>query len=108
LEITASQPGAQVYEAEALLGATPLRITLDSASVSRAPRTFTVRKAGYAPYTIVQGTSSGDARAFAELAASPTAAIAPAPHSKPRKPPEIKASPAKPPASPPSDIFMQR
>jgi len=110
LEIAASLPGAQVYEGETLLGATPLRVTIDSASVARAPRTFTIRKVGYAPYTVVQGASHTDAHVLAELSALPAPASPPSPTIKPRNAARPKAATSqKPkPANPPSDIFMQR
>jgi len=112
LEIAASQAGAQVFEDERLLGATPLRLTLDNTTLLVAPRTFTVRKSGYAPYTIVQGPAQADLHVLAELAQAPAAASAAAAlHSpKTKKAPQPKAATAeKPkPANPPSDIFMQR
>jgi len=112
LEIAASEAGAQVFEGERSLGATPLRLTLDNATLLVAPRTFTVRKPGYAPYTIVQGPAQADLHVLAELAQEPVvASAAAAPHSpKTKKAPPPKAATAdKPkPATPPSDIFMQR
>jgi len=112
LEIAASEPGARVYEGENLLGSTPLRMTVEPASVAQGPRTFTVRKSGFLPYTIVQGPSQKDARVLAELAAEPAATPPAGPKAKPRKaPPPPKAvspSPSPKPANSPSDIFMQR
>jgi len=109
LEISANTPGAQVYEGEFLLGTAPLRLSIDSASVARAPRTFTVRKTGYLPYTIVQGPAQKDALVLAELSAAPASGLAASPRAKPKPPAAPKIAPGKPkPASPPSDIFMQR
>jgi eukaryotic-like serine/threonine-protein kinase len=109
LEISANTPGAQVYEGEFLLGTTPLRLSVDSASVARAPRTFTVSKTGYLPYTIVQGPSQKDAQVLAELGAAPAAGVGAPSSVKPKKPPAPKVVPGKhQPASPPPDIFMQR
>jgi serine/threonine protein kinase len=109
LQIDSTPLGARVYEGESLLGSTPLHLSIDAASVANGPRTFTLRQAGYAPYTIVQSASPKDARVLAELAVE-TAGTAPSSHtSKPKKAPERKW-PVAPPkvANPPSDIFMQR
>jgi serine/threonine-protein kinase len=110
LEIAASEAGAQVFEGERPLGATPLRLTLDNASLLVAPRTFTVRKSGYAPYTIVQGPAQADLHVLAELALEPAAASAALHSPKTKKAPPPKAATADKPksANPPSDIFMQR
>jgi hypothetical protein len=113
LEISANTPGAQVFEGETLLGTTPLRLSIDANTVADAPRTFTVKKPGYAPYTIVQGAARTDLSVRAELSPEPL----PAPNapvaktSKPKKAAPTKPSPTKPaPPSqvPPPDIFMQR
>jgi serine/threonine-protein kinase len=109
LEISANTPGAQVYEGAFLLGSTPLRLSIDSTSVARAPRTFTVSKTGYLPYTIVQGPAQRDAQVLAELSAAPGASVAASSSSRPKKPPGPKVAPGKHQlASPPPDIFMQR
>lgn len=102
LQIESTPAGAEVFEGDHLLGTTPLQVSVESASVAQAPRTFSVRKAGYLPYTIVQGASAKDARAVAELAKEPPGP--PRPGNK--RPPTVKEpSPA---AKPGSDIFMQR
>lgn len=100
LQIESNPAGAEVFEADHLLGTTPLQLSVESASVVRTPRTFSVRKTGYLPYTIVQGASAKDARAFAELVKEPTGA---APRPAVKKPPAVKE-----PNKPGSDIFMQR
>jgi len=109
LEIAANPPSAQVFEGDRLLGSTPLRLTIDSVSLNAGPRTFTVRKAGYAPYTIVQGASAKDAVVLAELTPEASASGSATALSKPKRapaPPKPTSRPA--PPNPPSDIFMQR
>jgi eukaryotic-like serine/threonine-protein kinase len=103
LLIESTPAGAEVFEGAHSLGTTPLQVSIESASVTQAPRTFSIRKTGYLPYTIVQGASAKDARALAELAKEPAA-----PPSRPavKKPPSAKEPPR--PAKPGSDIFMQR
>jgi eukaryotic-like serine/threonine-protein kinase len=110
LQIDSTPLGAQVYEGESLLGSTPLHLSIDATSVANGPRTFTLRKAGYAPYTIVQSASPKDTRVLAELGAEPAGAASSSSRAtKPKKAPERKPPTAEPkPANPPSDIFMQR
>jgi serine/threonine protein kinase len=109
LQVESIPLGAQVYEGESLLGSTPLHLSIDAASVANGPRTFTLRKAGYAPYTIVQSASPKDARVLAELGAEPAATAPSSRTTKPKKAPERKPPAAQPkPVNPPSDIFMQR
>jgi len=103
LQIDSSPTGAEVFEGTRRLGTTPLQVSIDSASVAQAPRSFSVRKAGYLPYTIVQGASAKDARALAELAREPPPSTPPRSSDK-RPPPSKEPSPAK----TGSDIFMQR
>jgi len=103
LRIESNPAGAEVFEGAGLLGMTPLQISVDAARVARDPRTFSVRKTGYLPYTIVQGASTKDARVLAELAVEPETA----------RPRPIAKKPAaiKPPGKavvPGTDIFMQR
>jgi hypothetical protein len=76
------------------------------------PRTFTVRKAGYLPFTIVQGAAALDPRVLAELSPEPPLlAPVPVPSANARisaaVQPVKKPRPA-PSAAPGSDIFMQR
>jgi serine/threonine-protein kinase len=82
LTIESSPARAEVREDGALLGETPLRLTIDRASVG-APRSFTVARDGYAPYTLVQPDSEEDVRVVAALVAVvPDAAIAAAPSAR--------------------------
>ncbi len=104
LQIDSTPAGAEVFEGDRLLGMTPIQVSIDAARVAAAPRTFTVRKAGYLPYTIVHGAGTKDARVLAELAAEPVS-VKPRPSAKKTpvtKPPSIQSK------SGSSDIFMQR
>jgi serine/threonine protein kinase len=104
LLIDSSPSGAQVYEAEQLLGSTPMQLSLDAGGLADGPRTFTVRKAGLLPYTIVQGSSTKDVHLTAELLPDRAApAVLPA---KPKKPRTVQAPSVS--AKPQGDIFMQR
>ncbi|HEX7452272.1 MAG TPA: serine/threonine-protein kinase, partial [Polyangiaceae bacterium] len=104
LLIDSSPSGAQVYEGQQLLGSTPIQLSLDAGGVAESPRTFTVRKAGLLPYTIVQGGSTKDVHLQAELVPDhPAPAGLPAGPKKPRTAlaPSVSAKPL-------GDIFMQR
>jgi len=103
LQIESNPAGAEVFEGDHSLGTTPLQVSVESASVAQSARTFSLRKAGYLPYTIVQGASATDVRALAELAKEPAA---PPPRPVSKKPPAGK--PPSKEATPGSDIFMQR
>jgi eukaryotic-like serine/threonine-protein kinase len=111
--IESNPVGAEVFEGEALLGRTPLRLSVDPASGPPLPRTFSVRSAGYLPYTLVQGASPHDTRVLAELSREPAltaptptvAAHVPAAPAQGKKPRPV---PSGTPAQPGSDIFMQR
>lgn len=97
---------AQVFEADEQVGTTPLRIDVHSASVANTPRTFTVRKDGYLPYTIAQGSSAKDERVLAALTPMP-AALKPNPRLPSSKPaPKVAATSAASASS--GDIFLQR
>ncbi len=113
VQIDSSPNGADVFEGQQRLGSTPIQLSVDSASIASSPRTFTVRKAGYLPYTIVQGNSAKDIRLLAELVRAPAASSAPS--LKPKKPAPLPPPHAS--AKPPpvgdhearqGDIFMQR
>lgn len=104
LQIVSTPAGAEVFEGEHSLGTTPLQVSVDSASVAQGPRTFSLRKPGYLPYTIVQGASAKDTRASADLAKEPAATA-----SRPAgKRPPIAAKEPGTEAKPGGDIFMQR
>ncbi len=104
LQIDSTPSGAQVYEGQQLLGSTPIQLSLDAGGVAESPRTFTVRKAGLLPYTIVQGGSAKDVHLLAELVPDhPAPAVLPARPKNPRTVPAPSVS-----AKPQGDIFMQR
>ena len=105
LQIDSNPAGAEVLEGQSLLGLTPIRVSVDAAQVAKLPRTFTLRKAGHLPYTVVQGPSAADARVLAELAAEP-GALPPRPAGK--KPAPLPRKPSTAPVKPGSDIFMHR
>jgi serine/threonine-protein kinase len=68
LTIDSAPPGATVSEGENVLGVTPLKVAIDRASVSSAPRTFVVMKEGFAPSHLVQGPSDDNVRSVVSLA----------------------------------------
>jgi len=105
LQIDSSPASAQVLEGQNLLGLTPIQLSIDVAQAAKTPRTFTVRKAGHLPYTIVQGPSATDARVLAKLTAEP---LVPAPRPVAKKPTPPPSNPPSAPAKSGSDIFMQR
>jgi len=75
LTIDSAPPGATVSEGENVLGETPLKVAIDRASVSSAPRTFVITKEGFAPQRVTQGPSSESVRSVVSLA--PAVALAP-------------------------------
>ncbi|HKO51276.1 MAG TPA: serine/threonine-protein kinase [Polyangiaceae bacterium] len=101
LQIESNPAGAEVFEGDHLLGVTPIQLNIDARL--EAVRTFSLRKAGYLPYTIVQGAATKDARVLAELTAEP---VIPTPALTAKKPAPTKPSSA--PDKSDSDIFMQR
>ena len=121
LTIDSAPPGATVSEGDNVLGETPVKVAIDRASVSAAPRTFTVTKEGFAPARIVQGPSYESVRSVVSLA--PAAALAPdgssavksrppgggkggaVANGTPPKPPGPAATPA---TTPVTDIRMKR
>ena len=80
LTIESTPSGAQVVEGDRVLGSTPLSLSVDAASVARAPRELWLKREGHAPYRIVQGPSQRDVHLSATLPSlpSPAAPIAPA------------------------------
>ena len=75
LTIDSAPPGATVSEGENVLGETPLKVAIDRASVSAAPRTFVITKEGFAPSRLAQGPSYENVRSVVSLA--PAVALAP-------------------------------
>jgi serine/threonine protein kinase len=70
LTIDSAPAGATVMEGENVLGETPVKIAIDRASVSSAPRTFVITKDGFAPSHLVQGPSIDNVRSVVSLAAN--------------------------------------
>lgn len=114
LVVDSTPQGAKVYERGDMIGATPMQIAIERASVKDAPRTFVLRLDGYAPYTVLQGDSESSVVTIAPLAAlAPAAASASASVSAaaaaPRFPARAAAVP--PPSSRPApglDIKLER
>ena len=110
--------GADVYDGERRIGATPLQISIDKVQAQRQARSFTLRHPGYQPYSVVQGYSDDNVRLLASMSPEPPPVLKPAesaaapirapvvvrkPAARPR--PAASHSPA---AAPPSDIRLQR
>jgi len=102
LQIDSNPAGAEVFEEGRLLGSTPIQLSVESARTGQTARTFSLRKAGYLPYTIVQSAAEKDAHVLAELVAERIAK----PRPSLKKPPASKAPSTE--AKSGSDIFMQR
>ena len=60
--------GAEVYDGERRLGATPMQLSMQNADLRAQPHQLTIRRLGYLPYSIVQGPSDGNVRITAQLA----------------------------------------
>jgi serine/threonine protein kinase len=76
LTLESTPTGADVREAGVLLGQTPLEVPIDDALAKSAPRSFTLSKEGFAPFTIVQGPSDVSVKIVTPLAAMATAPAA--------------------------------
>ncbi len=76
LVIACDTTGAQVYEGDALLGATPLTLVVDNNAVRAAPRRFEVRHDGYDSFTV-------EARASEQPAVRVVATLTPRPIAQP-------------------------
>jgi serine/threonine protein kinase len=116
--------GADVLEGDKMLGITPVQISIDNDVARDAPRKLTVRRAGFQPYSILQGPSDDNVRVIASLVENPTEPAAsasrgrvplpaavrspkPAKSTLPAEPPPPPVPSAEP-ASPPVDIRLQR
>jgi hypothetical protein len=59
--------GADVYEGDVRIGATPLRLLLDNAVVNEHPRRFRLEHRGYRTLFVTQGPSTDPVRVVAQL-----------------------------------------
>jgi len=98
LTIDSTPPAADVTENGAVLGKTPLQLTVDNAAVAREPRRLTVSAPGFLPFTIVQGASDQSVRVAAALVPAPTATAS----AEPAQPTATRTTQPRVPASPPS------
>jgi serine/threonine-protein kinase len=134
LFVDAAPAGAEIWEGDHALGQAPMQISIDNEAARSEPRRFAVKRAGFQPYSIVQGPSDENVRISATLVAvagesapAPVAAavpstvkehVAPAKASKaPRTEPAapvvsapaaLSAPAASTPPPQPSDIRLQR
>ncbi len=122
IRIESTPSGADVREADRVLGATPLDLAIDNDAVRSAPRRFVLAKDGFAPYSVLQGPSSENVHVVAQLAPVPPIAVQPdaSAAASPPVPPARHASgrsaatfpPLAPPSSsashPPLDIRLSR
>ena len=69
LTIDSAPGGATVTEGENVLGETPVKISVDRASIAAGPRTFLVKKDGFSPAQVVQGASIDNVHSMSSLAA---------------------------------------
>ena len=65
--------GANVLEGEAVLGTTPMQLTLENKGLAAQPRKFRLERAGFRSYSVVQGPSSETVKVLATLSADPDA-----------------------------------
>jgi serine/threonine-protein kinase len=63
--------GADVFDGNRHLGATPMQLSMQNADLRTQPHQLTIRRNGYLPYSIVQGPSDGNVRITAQLAPEP-------------------------------------
>jgi serine/threonine-protein kinase len=120
MTIDSMPSGAHVFNGEQIIGTTPFTTVLDNKTVSASPRKLTLRLDGYEPFDIVQGPSENAVRASAKLvpvreaagvaSEPPPASGASGVPSRQKKPPQQKAVPQRPSATPaaPSDIRLER
>jgi serine/threonine-protein kinase len=78
LTVESTPSGSEVLESDAVLGTTPIVLSVDNDLARKALRRLVVRREGYLPYSIVQGPSDENVHVFAALVAAPTAKPQPA------------------------------
>lgn len=110
LMIDSTPPGATVAEGDRVLGTTPMQLSIDRASVAKAPRTFVIQKDGYLATSVVQGSSHENVHLPVTLAQDPAQNVK-SPAATDRRPTGGTATVARPPpVQPPSgtDIRLKR
>jgi serine/threonine-protein kinase len=114
--IASTPPGAEVWQETALLGITPLELSLDNTELSKTPRSFVLKLSGYSPLVVQRGPSPEAVSLQVNLlpisttdASSASLPVASAGAAKTTRPTQT-ASPAKttPTAQPTSDIHLTR
>ena len=70
LTVTSAPSGAKVFEGDALLGQTPLNLTIMNASVATRPRNLTVMQDGFLPYRLEVFRAAKDQTKHFDLVAS--------------------------------------
>ncbi len=99
LVIACDTTGAQVFEGDSLLGATPLTLVVDNNAVRSAPRRFEVRHDGYDSFSVEATVSERPSvRVLATLTAR---AAAPPPQTQPGAQTAVRPTLPRPPARPP-------
>lgn len=119
LTLESEPPGARVAEGNTAYGVTPLQLSLSFSGDAAKPRIFVLELAGYRPYVVEQGPSSGPARVHAVLvpevvqqtlpgpSAATSAVVTSLPRLPPRPAPSHSAAPAVS-AEPAWDIRLSR
>ena len=69
LHIDSVPTAATVNEGDAILGVTPLTVTIDRSSVAGGPRRFVLTHEGFTKFVLEQGDSTTTVRASAALSA---------------------------------------
>lgn len=67
LVLESTPKGAEVQEDGQTIGTTPMRVTIDRATVQQAPRRFVLLRDGYLPYTLRQADSTVPVHVVAPL-----------------------------------------
>ena len=71
LDLESTPQGAEVQEDGQMVGTTPMKATIDRATVQQAPRRFVLLRDGYLPYTLRQGDSKVAVDVVAKLLPAP-------------------------------------
>lgn len=109
LLVDSDPSSADVYEGALKLGQTPLKLTIENQTLTTQPRTFTLRRSGFQPYSVVQRNSAEDVRVLAMLSPEATKIVPESTHSQPRSTrPHASSKPSARTERPASDIRMER